>query len=144
MKTHADVLAALAVILETHVETSQAKGLTPLLDGVELARVVRAIVDHRPSYSPDLVGARERLIAVMNGQHANTMAPDIYWTAPAEQSSPSREGTGVVDYIVAAVREREEWIDMGTPLARVDELNDQIKTLRAAAAILAESESTRG
>lgn len=48
------------------------------------------------------------------------------------------ERAEAVAHLLAAAREREEWIDMGTPLARVTELNDQMKTLRAAAAILAE------
>ncbi len=48
------------------------------------------------------------------------------------------ERAEAVAHLLAAAREREEWIDMGTPLARVTELNDQMKILRAAAAILSE------
>lgn len=54
----------------------------------------------------------------------------------AERNRP--KASQAVEHLLAAAREREEWIDMGTPLARVAELNDQIKTLRAAATILGE------
>lgn len=58
--------------------------------------------------------------------------------ARLETVATTSQVASVVEHLLAAAREREEWIDMGTPLARVAELNDQIKTLRAAAAILAE------
>lgn len=78
---HKDILRMLAVILETHVENSQRNGVIPLLDGIEMTRLVRAIADCKMMHSPDLLRATERLRAVVDERHApcSILAPNIHW-----------------------------------------------------------------
>ncbi len=83
-----DIVRMLAQILETHVEESQSQGLTPLLDGIAMAKLVRAIANRNLAFKGDMRAAAERMNALINNpkHQCRIMAPDVHW--PTRETFP--------------------------------------------------------
>lgn len=83
-RLHAIALLRMIEGLEDQIDMASGMGHVPLLDAVEVKRILRALVRGDESYKPDEESLKEKARRLQSGAGYTVFPPPIMWKIPSE------------------------------------------------------------